>query len=111
MQYSKTVFKAFKGIVKLAFLAVAAISIGFISWKGKLLKDHAAEYVYEGWQNVRTQAFKLAKFEEKKRREVLAQLQKLTKEHRRAKKKTSSKESITASEEKRLEELLEKHSK
>jgi len=111
IRYDGAVFKILKGIVKLVFLGVVIVGVGFIPWKGKPLKDHGLGYAEQGWGYIQDKAYLLSRFEEKKRREILAQFQKLKKERRQTKRKISSKESITASEEKRLEELLEKHSK
>lgn len=111
IRYDESVFKLLKGVVKIVFVGVAVVGMGFIPWKGRPLKDHALDYGYEAWEGVKDKAYQLARFEEKKRREVLKQIQKMKKEREQKKKKSSPKESITAAEEKRLEEILEKHSK
>ena len=109
IRYDESVFKILKGVVKVVFWGVAVVGIGFIPWEGKPLKDHALEYAHQGWDYVRYQAYQVSQFEEKKRKELLDQFQKLKKKRRQTKKQVSPKESITASEEKRLEEILEKH--
>lgn len=97
------------------FLGVAAAGIGFIPWEGKSLKDHALGYTHQAWSYVRDKAYLLARFEEKKRGELLSQIQKIKKERQQKKKRNLAnlgpKESITATEEKRLEEILGEHSK
>lgn len=87
------------------------MGIGFIPWKGKPLKDYASGYAHQAWGYVSHKVYLLTQFEEKKRREVLRQIQKLKKKRQQKKCFSSPKESIRASEEKRLEEILEKHSK
>ena len=90
---------------------MAAVGMGFIPWQGKPLKDHVLGYAYQAWEVASYKVDVLARFEEKKRKELLVQIQKLKKKRRQTKKQVSPKESITASEEKRLEELLEQNSK
>ena len=111
IRYDESVFKLLRGVIKLVFLGVAVVGIGFIPWQSRPLKDHALGYIHQAKRYVGYKVYLLSQLEEKKRREVLNQIQKIKKERQQKKRQPSPKESITATEEKRLEEILGQHSK